>query len=49
MGAKEQVRFPEMFRRWFNNKRVSAAERQYGWLRGKSSGGRNPMGGCGVK
>lgn len=34
---------------WPNNKRVSGIERCFTWLRGKSSGDRNPMGGCGVK
>jgi hypothetical protein len=36
--------------RWLTNgKRAKSAERRDGWLRGKSFGGRNPMGGCGVK
>jgi hypothetical protein len=36
--------------RWLaNGKRAMSAERQNGWLRGKSFGGQNPMGGCGVK
>jgi hypothetical protein len=36
--------------RWLaNGKRATTVERRSGWLRGKSFGGQNPMGGCGVK
>jgi hypothetical protein len=36
-------------RRLANGKGATSVERRNGWLRGKSFGGRNPMGGCGVK
>ena len=32
-----------------DGRRATAAERRCGWLRGKSSVGRKPMDGCGVK
>jgi hypothetical protein len=32
-----------------NGKRATGVERRHGWLNGKSSEGRNPKGGCGVK
>jgi hypothetical protein len=36
-------------RRSTNGRGATNVERRNGWLRGKSFGGRNPMGGCGVK
>jgi hypothetical protein len=42
-------RVPEKHWSCPNDKRVSGTERYRGWLRGKGSGGQNPMGGCGAK
>jgi len=49
MGAKIPTSLLEGTRAGSNDKRGMGVERHYGWLRGKSSEGRNPMGGSGVK